>query len=122
MIPVLPTGAFEGLSFDGDPTAADYEAYGWPLTDGSSSSLFMAGGCRTYLTGYFQNVYQPVAIRANTADEAQPWVGYYWTADAGTTRNAETFYFWYDKKHVTVGQNRIDAYRANGCSVRCVKR
>lgn len=119
---VAPANAFSGLLLEGDPTADDYDIYGWPMTDGSATSLFLAGGYRTYLNGYFQNVYEPaVGGRANSALEAQPWVGYYWTADTGIGRNAVSYYFWYDKKNVTGGRALIDAYQANGCSVRCVK-
>ena len=88
----------------------------------------MAAGRRVYLNGRIQNIYQPattpesVAVRANPAEEAQPWVGLYWTADVKPNRESTAFYFWFDKKNTTVGTEPSAAYaRANGMSVRCVR-
>lgn len=126
---VAPAAAFAGLQLDGEPTAADYDLFGWKLTDGTTSSLFMAAGRRVYLNGKIQNVYQPettpdaVAVRSNSAEEAQPWVGLYWTSDTTTERKSTALYFWYDKKNATGGIAPAASYaRANGLSVRCVKK
>ncbi len=95
----------------------------------------MAAGRRVYLNGKIQNVYQPaivsdaVAVRSNPAEEAQPWVGLYWTADAAIDRNSKALYFWYDKKSALEGETETGRVfpaasyaRANGMSVRCVKK
>lgn len=132
---VAPAEAFVGLQLDGQPTAADCDLFGWKLTDGATSSLFMAAGRRVYLNGKIQNVYQPaivsdaVAVRSNPAEEAQPWVGLYWTADAAIDRNSKALYFWYDKKSALEGETETGRVfpaasyaRANGMSVRCVKK
>lgn len=121
---VAPAAAFQGLQLEGTPTAADYDLFGWPLKNGTTSSLFMAAGRRVYLNGKIQNVYQPetAQARSNTADEAQPWVGLYWTADVAADRKSEALYFWYDKKNAMGGIAPVASYaRANGMSVRCVK-
>lgn len=121
---VAPAAAYRGLQPDGTPTAADYDLFGWPLINGTTSSLFMAAGRRVYLNGKIQNVYQPEteAARSNSADEAQPWVGLYWTADAAADRKSESLYFWYDKKNATTGVAPLVSHaRANGMSIRCVK-
>ena len=125
---VAPADAFRGLQLEGTPTAADDDLFGWRLTDGAASSLFMAAGRRVYLNGKIQNVYQPepapetIAARGNSAEEAQPWVGLYWSADAVDARKSAALYFWYDKKNATGGIAPLVSYaRANGLSVRCVK-
>ncbi|MCM1302475.1 MAG: hypothetical protein NC250_00175 [Alistipes senegalensis] len=125
---VAPADVFAGVVPEGTPTADADDVFGWPLTDGTTSSLFMAAGRRVYLNGKIQNVYQPaatpesVAVRSNLAEEAQPWVGLYWTADVAPNRESAAFYFWFDKKNTTVGTEPSTAYaRANGMSVRCVK-
>lgn len=119
---VAPAGAFEGLGFAGTATEADYEAYGWTLTDGAASSYFAAAGRRVYLNGYIQNIHEPAIIgRANTAEESQPWAGNYWTRESAAG-NARAFYFGYYKKAAELAlAPYIDAHRANGQSVRCVK-
>ena len=88
----------------------------------------MAAGRRVYLNGKIQNIYQPepapetIAARGNSAEEAQPWVGLYWSADAVDARKSAALYFWYDKKNATGGIAPLVSYaRANGLSVRCVK-
>ena len=125
---VAPAAAFRGLQLEGMPTAADDDLFGWKLTDGATSSLFMAAGRRVYLNGKIQNGYQPepapetIAARGNSAEEAQPWVGLYWSADAVDARKSAALYFWYDKKNATGGIAPLVSYaRANGLSVRCVK-
>ena len=55
------------------------------------------------------------------ADELQPWVGYYWTADATATL-ASAFCFWLKVGDVS-GSGIYHARpmgRANGMQVRCV--
>lgn len=126
---VAPGYAFEGLELSGDPVLDDNEAYGWPLTDGTATSLFMAGGERVYLNGYFQNVYdRMISGRANTAEEAQPWVAHYWTADGvSAQRRALSMCFGFDKQAAMAGAAAGDGptllgdRRANGFPVRCVK-
>ncbi len=125
---VAPAAAFADVVPVGTPTADAGDVFGWTLTDGTTNSLFMAAGRRVYLTGRIQNVYQPaatpesVAVRSNPAEEAQPWVGLYWTADVRPNRESAALYFWFDKKNTTVGTEPSAAYaRANGLSVRCVK-
>lgn len=125
---VAPAAVFAGVVPVGMPTVEDEDVFGWPLTDGTTNSLFMAAGRRVYLNGRIQNIYQPamtsesVAVRTNPAEEAQPWVGLYWTADVKPNRESAAFYFWFDKKNTTVGTEPSAAYaRANGMSVRCVR-
>lgn len=121
---VAPAKAFEGLTIANTPTADDYDVFGLRLTDGRVSSLYMGAGRRIYADGTFQNIYLPPsdAAAARTADEAQPWVGLYWNADAATGRQAPALYFWFEKLTTTTGiTHRVPYARANGMPVRCVK-
>lgn len=97
------------------------ERYGWELTDGTASSLWMGLGRRTYLTGRIQNTYDPLPVR-NPAMEAQPWEGLYWTTGTQGDR-ASAFYFYFNKRDVAASgvQTRVPHYRANGMQIRCVK-
>ena len=81
----------------------------------------MGAGRRTYLDGKFQNVYvagyDPKGTRA---DEAQPWIGLYWTADAQTSDNlSSALYFRYGSSEEV--QNAYALRRSTGLPVRCVK-
>lgn len=120
---VAPTAAFENLKIASTPTIEDSDNYGWDLSDGTTTSLYMGAGRRVYLTGKIQNIYNPLPpTRANIAEEAQPWMGLYWTADALAERRSSALEFWFEKKTVTGGIRNGVAYgRANGMSVRCVR-
>lgn len=105
----------------GNPDALA-DAYGWNLTDGSVTSLYMGFGRRTYLTGKIQNTYDPLPKVRNTAIEAQPWEGLYWTAASEADRSS-AFYFYFDKRNVEQSgiESAVPHYRANGMQIRCVK-
>lgn len=116
---VAPAAAFSGLTIADDLTAegTDYtNQFGWTLTDGTNRSFFFAAGRRTYLDGKIQNLFDESLTR-NVATEAQPWVGYNWTADG------QVFAFWFKKDEVTKSGLRTDLTMstANGMSVRCVR-
>lgn len=122
---VAPSEAFEGLTISGTPAAADYDKFGWTLTDDVSHSFFVGAGRRRYDNGTILNIYNPVPAEAqsrNTATEAQPWEGLYWTSDAGSGAQSPAFYFWFEKK--TSGgsvEYEVPYARANGMQVRCVR-
>ena len=118
---VAPAAAFEGLA----PTAESLEwantKYGVMLEKEGVSSLFMGAGQRTYRDGKLQNLYfsdaQPLSTRA---DEAQPWVGLYWTSEAAANGNLSTaLYFHYGDAGAV--ESSYAMRRANGLPVRCVK-
>lgn len=117
---VAPAAAFAGLT----PDAASLEwantKYSVTLAKEGVSSLFMGGGQRTYLTGKFQNFYftdaQPKSTRA---DEAQPWIGLYWTADAAADNLSAAVYFHYGDAGAVEAPYSLR--RAGGLPVRCVK-
>ena len=116
---VAPAAAFATLSIADDLTkeGTTYaEQYGWTLTDGVTSSFYFAAGRYVYADGLIQNIYDDSLVR-NSATEAQPWVGYNWTAD-GTA-----FTYWLKKDEVSKSGLRTDFAlgRANGASVRCVR-
>lgn len=116
---VAPASAFDALTIADDLTAegSDYtDQFGWTLTDGTHASFFFAAGRRTYLDGKIQNLYDE-SLSRNAATEAQPWVGYNWTADGAA------FAFWFNKADVTTSGLRADLQMstANGMSVRCVR-
>lgn len=117
---VAPAAAFGGLSIAGTPEAGDYDVFGWMLTDGNVSSLYMGAGRRIYSDGTIQNVYIPAAdVRA---DEAQPWVGLYWNSGSLGDRQSPALYFWFEKLNTTAGIRNATPYaRANGMTVRCVR-
>ncbi|WP_418983751.1 hypothetical protein [Alistipes sp.] len=117
---VAPEGAFAGLTIADTPKESDYDVFGWTLTDGSVSSLYLAAGRRIYSNGAIQNIYiPPVGVRA---DEAQPWEGLYWTAGSLAERKSPALYFWFEKLTTTAGIEPAAPYaRANGMSVRCVR-
>lgn len=107
---------------DKSGTADDYfDKYGWMLTDGNVTSLYMGAGRRVYTDGKIQNVYTP-SVR-NPALEAQPWVGLYWTTGAAGSARSSAFYFYFDKSDVAASGVEPSTlhYRANGMQIRCVK-
>ena len=119
---VAPRAAFDGLEIENAPKAEDYDVFGLNLTDGTLTSLYMAGGRRVYNSGRFMNVYNPLPSRANSAMEAQPWEGLYWTSNGLSDRKSASFYFWFEKKTTTTGlRNGVPHHRANGLTLRCVK-
>ena len=123
---IAPAGAFEGLKIANTPSAADYDVFGWTLTDDRVSSLYMGAGRRIYADGTLQNIYIPQSAASQAplsrADEAQPWVGLYWTSDAAAGRQSPALYFWFEKLTATGGlRNGAPYARANGMPVRCVK-
>lgn len=123
---VAPAAAFDGLHIVDDLNAADaanlyYDKYGWTLSDGAESSLFIGAGYRVYLDGKISNIYDNLPVRSEAID-MQPWVGYYWTT--GTTGTlSSSLYFWFNKSDVPGSgvRNGTSMGRANGMQVRCVK-
>lgn len=118
---VAPAAAFEGLTPDAESLGWENTKYSVTLEKEGVSSLFMGAGRRTYLDGKFQNVYvagyDPKGTRA---DEAQPWIGLYWTADAQTSDNlSSALYFRYGSSEEV--QNAYALRRSTGLPVRCVK-
>ncbi|MBR5849650.1 MAG: hypothetical protein IKZ12_01130 [Alistipes sp.] len=116
---VAPVSAFANLTIADDLTLDGQHyanQYGWTLTDGTTSSFYFAAGRRIYLDGTIQNLYDDSLVR-NVAMEAQPWVGYNWTADG------KAFVYWMKKDEVSKSGLRTDFAlgRANGASVRCVR-
>ena len=119
---VAPAAAFEGLT----PDAASLEwvntKYSVTLVKEGVSSLFMGAGRRTYLDGKFQNLYftdQP-GPKSTRVDEAQPWIGLYWTADAESEGNlSSAVYFHYGSAEAVEATYALR--RAGGLPVRCVK-
>jgi hypothetical protein len=118
---VAPASVFDGLQIADDLTATDAaskyaNAYGWNLTNGTTTSFFFAAGRRVYADGLIQNVYEE-SLNRNVATEFQPWVGYNWTADGSV------FAFWFNKANPTASNLRNDLTMgyANGMSVRCVR-
>lgn len=119
---VAPVSAFRDLSIADDLTAdADYASkYGWTLTDGSSSSLFMAAGRRTWLNASIQNNFDESLL--SRLGEMQPWAGYYWTGAADASL-ASACCLWLKADEVAasgVWAGRPMG-RANGMQVRCVR-
>lgn len=122
---VAPAEAFEGLQIDDDlqAEAESYENnYGWKLTDGVSSSFYFAAGRRIYADGTIQNIFDETLPVRSTAIEAQPWVGYNWTSTA--SGGPAVFCYWFVKADPTQSGLRTDLQlgRANGLSVRCVRK
>lgn len=118
---VAPAEAFEGLTISDDLTAADAstkyaEQYGWTLKKNEVESFYFAGGRRVYADALIQNIFDESLTR-NAATEAQPWVGYNWTADG------KVFAFWFNKQAPAESSLRNDLKfsTANGMMVRCVK-
>ena len=119
---VAPASAFAGLQIADDVTVSDAaskyaQAYGWTLTNGTTSSFYFAAGRRLYADGLIMNFYEPTLGSRNAATEFQPWVGYNWTADGSV------FAFWFNKANPTTSNLRNDLAMgyANGLSVRCVR-
>ena len=118
---VAPAAAFEGLAPDTESQSWANTKYSVTLAKNGVSSLFMGAGRRTWLDGKFQNVYvagyDPKSTRA---DEAQPWVGLYWTSDAQTSDNlSSALYFHYGESSAV--QHAYAFRRSGGLPVRCVK-
>lgn len=118
---VAPAAAFEGLTIEDDLTVTDAatkyaEQYGWTLEKNGVKSFYFAGGRRVYADALIQNVFDESLTR-NAATEAQPWVGYNWTADG------EAFCFWFNKEQPTMSglRTNLKFSTANGMMVRCVK-
>lgn len=115
---VAPQGAFTGLTIADTPKESDDDVFGWTLTDGSVSSLYMGAGRRLYSNGSIQNIYIP----RTRADEAQPWEGLYWMAGSLAGRQSPALHFWFEKLNTSAGIRDAEPYaRANGMSVRCVR-
>ena len=118
---VAPAAAFEGLTPDAESLAWANTKYSVTLAKDGVSSLFMGAGRRTYLDGKYQNVhvagYDPKSTRA---DEAQPWVGLYWTSGVqAADRLATAVYFYYGDASAV--QSNYGLRRAGALQVRCVK-
>lgn len=118
-----PAAAYDNLTIEDDPDAEDaaYESqYGWTLGDGTAESFFAGAGRRSWRDGTVQNYYdESLPVRTM---EMQPWVGYYWTADAESTLS-QAFCFWFKADEATLGgvRNGRPMGRANGMQLRCVK-
>lgn len=118
---VAPAEAFEGMTIVDDlaveNAATKYaEQYGWTLKRNEVESFYFAGGRRVYADAVIQNIFDESLTR-NVATEAQPWVGYNWTADG------EAFVFWFNKQAPAESglRNDLKLSTANGMMVRCVK-
>lgn len=103
---------------DNQPSAAVKDQFGWFLTDGNGVKMFMPGaGRRSFEKGVLTNM--------NNYEGATPvpWIGCYWTADAGANNTAKSLFF--DLNTTRAVNNRYDAakemYRANAMQIRCVK-
>ena len=123
---VAPSAAFDNLLVKNTPEAGDADKYGWTLGWNDSESLFIGAGRRRYDNSSIQNLYAPAPAQTlgvrSTADEAQPWEGLYWSADAGTGTQSSALHFWFEKKSTSKGiENGVLYARANGMPVRCVK-
>lgn len=117
---VAPAKAFGGLTIVGTPVAEDYDKYGWTLSSGSAESFFIGAGRRRYDNSTIYNIYMPPT--RNVAMEAQPWVGLYWSSDAGTDAQSPALYFWFEKATTQSGiEYEVPYARANGMQVRCVR-
>ncbi len=120
---VADADVYDGLTIEAlaDTTSLDLDdyslAYGWELTDGSTTELFMGFGRRNYLTGTYQNVYP--------ADDYLPWVGNYWTLGASTTESdwSLSLYFTFDASDQDNNyvSTQVSAQRANAMQLRCQK-
>lgn len=118
---VAPAEAFDGMTIVDDVTVADAstkyaEQYGWTMQKNGVESFYFAGGRRVYADALIQNVFDESLTR-NVATEAQPWVGYNWTAEG------KVFAFWFSKQAPAESSLRNDLKfsTANGMMVRCVK-
>lgn len=118
---VAPAAAFEGLAIVDDLAVEDAamkyaEQYGWTLAKNGVQSFYFASGRRTYADALIQNVFDESLTR-NVATEAQPWVGYTWTAEGSA------FTFWFNKQAPAESslRNDLKLSTANGMLVRCVK-
>lgn len=120
---VAPASAYEGLTIQEELTAEDAaygSQYGWVLGNGTSEVFFPGGGRRSWLDGKVHNYFdESLPVRSA---EMQPWVGYYWTADAAEAA-ASAFCFWYKAGDAAASgvRNGRPMGRANGMSVRCVR-
>lgn len=123
---VAPAAAYEGLKIADDlsgdnATLAELyrNKFAWTLTDAAATvrSLFFGAGRRSYRDASLQNYYDDSLPSRAVVPEMQPWVGYYWTADAGSA-----FCFWFRVDDVAASGVRNDRImgRANGMQVRCV--
>lgn len=118
---VAPAEAFDGMTIVDDVTVADAstkyaEQYGWTMQKNGVESFYFAGGRRVYADALIQNVFDESLTR-NVATEAQPWVGYNWTAEG------KVFAFWFNKQAPAESslRNDLKLSTANGMMVRCVK-
>lgn len=117
---VAPAKAFGGLTIVGSPVAEDYDKYGWTLSSGAAESFFIGAGRRRYDNATILNIYMPAT--RNVATEAQPWIGLYWSSDAGSSASSPALYFWFEKATTGSGiEYDVPYTRANGMQVRCVR-
>lgn len=105
---------------DALPSAQVKDKFGWFLTDANATKMFMLGaGRRSYERGVLTNM--------NNYDGATPvpWIGYYWTADAGVEDAHASQSMFFDLNTTRAVNNRYEPakemYRANGMQVRCVR-
>lgn len=114
---VASPSVFEGLSIPDitEDNLSDWAGiYGWELSDGSTSDLFMGLGRRGQITGKIQNV-NTNAIRP------EPWVGYYWTTASGSDNLSRSLYFYYDAESLedTGINSSSENVRSTGMQIRC---
>lgn len=107
---------------DALPLDVAEKQFGWYLTDkgNGETHFFPASGYRSYYNGVISNV--------NYRDEypytPKPWVGYYWTAGAGSAAATSTaMYFDLNTSRATINgfKAMTDQKRGNAMQVRCVK-
>lgn len=123
---VADADAYENVSIpelsNASLNLSDYaSSYGWELSDGATTELFMGLGMMNYINGYYQNVYP------NPDPDApyQPWVGNYWTVGSSTSVSnySSSLYFTFDA--LELDNNYIVAQqpspRANAMQIRCQK-
>lgn len=107
---------------DAMPLDQAKKQYGWYLADKATGEkyFFPASGYRSYYDGIISNI--------NYRDEypytPMPWVGYYWTAGAGSTAaTSSAMYFDLNTSRATVNGFKAvtDQKRGNAMQIRCVK-
>lgn len=105
---------------DALPSAEVKDKWGWYLSDANGVKMFMLGaGRRSYETGIFTNV------NNYESTPPVPWIGFYWTADAGETDGNASKSMFFDLNTTRAVNNRYEParemFRANAMQIRCVR-
>jgi uncharacterized protein (TIGR02145 family) len=105
---------------DALPSAEVKDKWGWYLSDAAGVKMFMLGaGRRSYETGVFTNV------NNYESTPPVPWIGFYWTADAGVKDANASLSMFFDLNTTRAVNNRYEParemYRANAMQIRCVR-